>query len=291
MVEPDRYGVVGSPIGHSRSPFIHAHFAAANSQSMIYSAYDVPSTKFPIWVKDFFAQGGRGLNVTVPHKESALLIADRLSERARQAGAVNTLVPEPSGKLLGDNTDGTGWIADLEVRGVSLRDRDVLILGAGGATRGILGPLLAQQPARITIANRHIERAAELVARFAQEAARNHSAFRAISLGDLVDDAAARLTPVDLVVQATSLGLDGRTPALSDALIAAHTIAYDLAYAEAAIPFCDWARSRGARQVFDGIGMLIEQAAESFRLWRGVRPDTRALRLELAGHSSLRNTP
>lgn len=291
MGEPDRYGVVGSPIGHSRSPFIHAHFAAASSQSMIYSAYDVPPAQFPTWVKDFFTQGGCGLNVTVPHKEAALLIADQLSERARQAGAVNTLMREASGPLLGDNTDGIGWIADLETRGVSLRGSDVLILGAGGATRGILGPLLAQQPARITIANRHIERAAELIARFAHEASRSHTVFSAISLSDLTHEAAARSAPVDLLVQATSLGLDGRMPVLSDGLIAAHTLAYDLAYGEAAVPFCDWARSRGARAVFDGIGMLIEQAAESFRLWRGLRPDTRSLRLELASHSSLRNTP
>lgn len=283
MGEPDRYGVVGYPIKHSRSPFIHRHFASASAQRLAYSAYEVVPADFSAWVKDFFAAGGRGLNVTVPHKEAALTVADHLSDRAREAGAVNTLACRPDGSVFGDNTDGAGWIADLTIRDVELRGRDVLILGAGGATRGILAPLMAQRPARIIIANRHLERARALVDRFARAAATSGTTLETMALQALADPDGAAKSSVDLLVQATSVGLEGGTPAVSNSLISVRTVACDLAYGAAADPFCRWARTAGAAQVFDGTGMLIEQAAESFRLWRGLRPDTRALRKELIG--------
>lgn len=277
MTTTARYGVVGYPVGHSRSPQIHAHFAALTRQPITYEAFDVAPVDLIPWVTEFFAAGGSGLNVTVPHKAAVLTLADHLTTRARQAGAVNTLARQSDGSVLGDNTDGAGWVADLAQRGLELRDRSILILGAGGAVRGLLGPLLEQQPASVQLLNRTVERARRLTAEFAEAADRVGAQLSVV-------ESAQPVTTVDWIVHASSLGHDaavdetpGRWPASA---IGPATVACDLSYGEAARPFCDWAYAQGTARCFDGLGMLIEQAAEAFAVWRGVRPDTTALRTE-----------
>lgn len=275
MEPKDRYGVVGHPIRHSRSPLIHAHFAEQTNQSLTYEAFDVPPSEFANWARTFFDQGGRGLNVTIPHKEAAVTLADRLTPRAKQAGAVNTLAREVGGAILGDNTDGSGWVTDLARRGTTVQARSVLILGAGGAVRGLLGPLLDQRPAAVSLLNRTPERAHRLVQDFSAAAQRMGTRLTVI-------EPAQAVPTVDWIVHASALGhgtSDTETlAAWPISAVGPATIACDLSYGEAALPFCDWARVHGAGRRFDGLGMLIEQAAESFAVWRGIRPDTSALR-------------
>jgi shikimate dehydrogenase len=257
----DRYGVVGHPVAHSRSPMIHAMFAAATGQNLVYDRYDLAPDDFTREVGAFFAAGGRGLNVTVPHKETAARLADELTPRARLAGAVNTLARLDDGRILGDNTDGAGLMADLHRLGCDITDKRVLILGAGGATRGILGPLRDRRPAELIVANRTAERARELA---------GHS-------GCVYEALATRKDlPFDVVIHATSLGLEGKVPAVTAKIVGPGTFAYDLGYGKPETPFTRWATEHGAGRVAQGIGMLVEQAAESFLLWRGLRPDTTA---------------
>ena len=268
---PDRYAVIGHPIAHSRSPRIHAAFAAAAGQHLAYDRIDAAPEAFEGIVRDFFDDGGRGLNVTLPHKEAAARLADRLTGRARLAGAVNTLARQPDGTLLGDNTDGAGLMADLARLGIAVRGARVLVLGAGGATRGILGPLLEAQPATLVVANRTAARATALAAEFA--------AARGTVLGCGYDTLASLVAagPFDLVIHATSLGLQGEAPPLPPGVVGSGSVAYDLGYGAGDTPFVRWARAQGVTRAEQGLGMLIEQAAESFFLWRGVRPDTAAL--------------
>lgn len=268
---PDRYAVIGHPIAHSRSPRIHAAFAAATGQRLAYDRIDAAPEAFEGVVRDFFDDGGRGLNVTLPHKEAAARLADRLTGRARLAGAVNTLARQPDGTLLGDNTDGAGLMADLARLGIAVRGARVLVLGAGGATRGILGPMLEAQPATLVVANRAAARATALTAEFA--------AVRGTVLGCGYDALAAQTAagPFDLVIHATSLGLQGEAPSLPHGIVGPGSVAYDLGYGAGDTPFVRWARAQGVIRAEQGLGMLIEQAAESFLLWRGVRPDTAAL--------------
>lgn len=257
---PDRYGVFGHPISHSLSPVIHTMFAASCGQAMRYDRYDVAPGDFEREAHAFFEHGGRGLNVTVPHKTSAAEWADELTPRARQAGAVNTLSKLPDERIVGDNTDGAGFMADLARLGVEVRGRRILILGAGGATRGLLMPLRERQPAALIIANRHADRARELVG---DQGCSYEDVPSFLAEGDF-----------DLVIHATSLGLEGRVPAVDPQIIGPRTFAYDLAYGKPDTPFVRWARAAGAAEVAQGLGMLIEQAAESFFIWRGVRPET-----------------
>ena len=277
--EPDRYGVVGYPIKHSKSPLIHGMFAAATGEALTYQRYAVAPAEFVAYVRDFFAAGGRGLNVTVPHKEAAAALADELTLRATRAGAVNTLIPLADGRIRGDNTDGAGLLADLDRLGVTLAGQRVLILGAGGATRGILAPLMERGPAEILIANRSSERAQAL----AREAGKpsvtgcGYAALDASFAGQ--KNAAAR--PFDLVLHATSLGLEGKVPAITPNIIGPQTFAYDLGYGTPATPFMRFAAEHGARACAQGIGMLVEQAAEAFFVWRGLRPDTTAVHAAL----------
>jgi shikimate dehydrogenase len=268
---PDRYAVIGHPVAHSRSPAIHARFAAATSQRIDYGRIDAAPEDFVRIVRDFFATGGCGLNVTLPHKEAAARLADRLTDRARLAGAVNTLARQPDGTLLGDNTDGAGLMADLARLGLRVAGARVLVLGAGGATRGILGPLLDAAPAQLVVANRTASRAQALAAEFGE----GPCAVQGCGLDALGPLLAAG--PFDLVLHATSLGLQGELPPLPQALVAPTGAAYDLGYAKPDTPFVRWARAQGVIRAEQGFGMLIEQAAESFRLWRGLRPDTTAL--------------
>lgn len=269
---PDRYAVIGHPIAHSRSPRIHAAFAAATGQHLEYGRIDAAPEAFEGVVRDFFDDGGRGLNVTVPHKEAAARLADRLTGRARLAGAVNTLARQADGTLLGDNTDGAGLMADLARLGVRVQGVRVLVLGAGGATRGILGPLLEAAPAQLVVANRTAARAQALAAEFR---AGTTTQLSGCGYDALASPIAAG--PFDLVIHATSLGLQGEVPTLPAGVVGPESIAYDLGYGATDTPFVRWARLQGVTRAEQGLGMLIEQAAESFLLWRGVRPDTAPL--------------
>ena len=272
----DQYAVVGHPVAHSLSPFIHSLFARQTGQSLSYRLMDVPPEKFIERVSEFFAAGGRGVNVTLPHKTRALALANELTERARLAGAVNTLAARRDGTLLGDNTDGAGLVQDLAVNlGVSVRGRSILLMGAGGAARGVIAPLLALAPQRIVIANRTAERAAALAAVFAGLGPLEGCGFEALE-GQRFD----------LVVNATSASLTGELPAVPSAAFGADTFCYDMAYGRGDTPFVRWAHELGCREAAAGWGMLVEQAAESFRLWRGVRPLTAPVLAALAGRGA-----
>ncbi|QLC73049.1 shikimate dehydrogenase [Pseudomonas sp. LPB0260] len=266
----DRYGVFGNPIGHSKSPLIHRLFAAQTGQQLSYEALLAPLDDFAGFARAFFVEG-RGANVTVPFKEQAFQLADALSDRARRAGAVNTLMKRDDGSLLGDNTDGAGLVRDLTVNaGCELRGKRILLLGAGGAVRGVLEPLLAQQPAVLVIANRTVAKAEQLASEFAD-------------LGPLVASGFDWLdAPVDLIINGTSASLAGELPPIAPSLIApGHTLCYDMMYARQATAFNRWAAEHGAARTLDGLGMLVEQAAEAFCLWRGVRPDSAPVLAEL----------
>jgi shikimate dehydrogenase len=260
----DRYAVIGNPIAHSKSPLIHGAFARQTGQDLEYGRILGDLGDFPGEVQRFFDTGGRGLNVTVPFKEQAWALASERSARAELAGAVNTLLPLPGGGLYGDNTDGAGLIADLAFNhGFDFGSQRVLLLGAGGASRGVLAPLLGTGVAGLVIANRTAAKAREL-------------ASRAASLGPLrgcgLDELGSAV--FDLIVNATSAGLAGELPAIP-ACLAPGGWTYDMLYGDEPTPFCRWGMAQGAVCALDGLGMLVEQAAESFLLWRGLRPQTR----------------
>jgi len=258
----EQYGVVGHPVGHSFSPFIHAMFARESGQSISYRLYDVAPGEFHARVRAFFAQGGRGLNVTLPHKIAAVDVAHELTPRAAHAAAVNTLAARADG-ILGDNTDGAGLVRDLcDNLGVAITRRRVLVIGAGGATRGILGPLLGLAPEVLVIANRTPQRAQALAAAFTEL-----GVVRGVGFAELDQ-------PFDLIVNATSASLAGELPPFPPTVIGPQTVCYDLAYGRSATAFIEWANRQGCMRALQGWGMLVEQAAESFRLWRGIRPDT-----------------
>ncbi|WP_101674197.1 shikimate dehydrogenase [Alloalcanivorax mobilis] len=259
----DRYAVFGNPVRHSRSPDIHHAFAAQTGDDLVYERIEAPLDGFAEAVAGFFDSGGRGANVTVPFKEQAFALCDRLTERARQAGAVNTLWRE-QGELHGDNTDGPGLVADLRDNlGWPLAGQRLLILGAGGAVRGVLGPLLAERPADVVIGNRTLDKARALAERFGGAAI----AVRGCAL----EQVQGRF---DVVINAVSAGLHGEMPALPPGLIAPGAHAYDMVYGAQATPFMIWARQQGAGEIRDGLGMLVEQAAQAYRIWRGRRPHT-----------------
>jgi len=251
-------------VSHSRSPVIHRLFALQTGQNIQYELLQVPPDKLDTAVRQFQRTGGRGLNITVPHKTAVVRLVDQMSERARRAGAVNTLA-FTDGDVFGDNTDGVGLVRDLITNlGVALAGADILILGAGGATRGIMAPLLDTGPASITLANRTLEKARELAADFAAVGPIDVCQF------DEVD----RSQTYHLLINATSAGFRGETPPYPKAAISDETFCYDLSYGLNTTPFSSWAAECGAAQSVMGWGMLVEQAAESFLLWRGVRPDT-----------------
>lgn len=259
----DRYGVFGNPIGHSKSPLIHRLFAAQTGQQLSYEPLLAPLDDFPGFARDFFVEG-RGANVTVPFKEQAYRLADSLSVRAQRAGAVNTLMKLADGSLLGDNTDGAGLVRDLTVNaGLTLAGQRILLLGAGGAVRGALEPLLAERPAALVIANRTVAKAEQLAHEFADLGPVLASGF------DWLDE------PVDLIINGTSASLAGELPPIAPSLIqAGHTQCYDMMYGKELTAFNRWAAQHGAARTLDGLGMLVEQAAEAFYLWRGVRPQS-----------------
>jgi shikimate dehydrogenase len=260
----DQYGVFGHPVGHSFSPFIHGVFARDTGQQMSYRAYDVEPQEFGTRVQEFFGAGGRGLNITLPHKVAAVEVAQELTARAAHAAAINTLALQDDNVVLGDNTDGAGLVRDLcDNLGLVVTQRRLLILGAGGATRGVLAPLLGLQPAIAVIANRTPERAEALAAAFADLGVTQGVGFAYV--GD---------TPFDLIINATSASLSGDIPPIPAGAIGPETVCYDLAYGRSAMAFVHWAQQSGCALAVQGLGMLVEQAAESFRLWRGVRPAT-----------------
>jgi shikimate dehydrogenase len=274
--EPDSYGVVGHPVGHSLSPFIHGMFARATGQAMSYRLYDVAADELGAFLAGFFEHGGRGLNVTVPHKIAAVAAAGELTPRATHAAALNTLALRDDGTVLGDNTDGVGLVRDLcDNLGLVITNRRLLIIGAGGATRGVLAPLLGLSPTLVVIANRTPERATALAAAFA-----DLGATQGVSFGDVGPE------PFDLVVNATSASLSGEMPPVPGTVVGPGTVCYDLAYGRTATAFVGWARALGCAQALQGWGMLVEQAAEAFRLWRGIRPATGPVLAALKERSS-----
>ena len=259
----DCYCVFGNPVAHSRSPAIHARFAVQCGQELTYEAILAPVDGFAASVAQFVAAGGRGANVTVPFKEEAFRLSTRLSERAARAGAVNTLA-FAGAEIFGDNTDGAGLVCDIEANlGVALGGKRILLLGAGGAARGAIAPLLACHPACLFIANRSADKAVALAGEFADLAT--------VNAGNFVETAGRSF---DVVINATSASLAGASLALPPGIFAAGSLAYDMMYGKGDTPFMAQARTQGAGLLADGLGMLVEQAAEAFFVWRGVRPQT-----------------
>ena len=262
----DRYAVIGNPIGHSQSPRIHAEFAQQAGQAMTYEALLAPLGGFALAVDAFRAERGCGMNVTVPFKLDAHQYATDLTERAKLAQAVNTLKFDGV-RVLGDNTDGAGLVTDIMRNlGFSLAGKDVLVMGAGGAARGVLLPLLACKPQSLTIANRTPQKAADLARLFAA-----HGRVSASDYDSLAGDR------YDLIVNATSSSLNDELPPLPPRLFAPGALAYDMMYGKGLTPFLAFAEANHAHVLADGLGMLVEQAAESFYVWRGVRPETPAV--------------
>lgn len=261
----DQYAVFGDPINHSKSPRIHSLFASQTKQALTYTAQQVSAEMFSTATRRFFAEGGKGLNCTVPLKELAWEFAEQLSERAQLAKAVNTLKLTAGGQIYGDNTDGIGLLNDLRHNGIELTNARVLVLGAGGATRGILSPLLAANPRCMVIANRTLAKAEKLAEEFTV------TTLTAIDFNSLAGQT------FDLIINATSASLSGNLPPLPPNILAPNGCCYDLAYANQATSFVTWGQAQGAAKSLDGLGMLVEQAAEAFFLWRGIRPDTTAV--------------
>lgn len=265
MTQLDRYAVFGHPIKHSKSPRIHRLFAEQTGQTLEYTAQDVPAEQFQRAVTTFFAGGGKGLNCTVPLKELAWNYVAHKTERAQLSKAVNTLALQADGSLLGDNTDGIGLVTDLTINhGIVLSDSRILILGAGGASRGIIAPILEQSPHTLVIANRTIDKAVKLAAEFDNNSSITGCGFEAL-----------KNRQFDLILNATSASLSGQLPPLPTGLLAKNGVCYDLAYGNEPTAFVRWGQENLAAKSLDGLGMLVEQAAEAFFIWRGIRPKTR----------------
>jgi len=265
----DRYAIIGHPVEHSLSPGIHAAFARQTGQHLEYSRIDAPVDGFIAALRGFLAGGGKGLSVTLPFKEQAFALSHSLTPRAKKARAVNTLAVQEDGTIVGDNTDGAGLMRDLRYNHkVTVRGKRVLLLGAGGAARGVLAALLEEHPALVHIANRTPERAEKLAERHVTQGVR----------GGGMDTIRGDF---DLVLNATSASLAGEMPRLPHDSLAPQALCYDLFYSDRPTVFMLWAEREGCTRIHDGWGMLVEQAAEAFQLWRGVRPETREL---LAAH-------
>jgi shikimate dehydrogenase len=272
---PDQYGVAGHPVSHSWSPFIHGMFAKSTAQNLVYRLFDIAPNDFRREALRLFTSGVKGLNITLPHKQAAAELVNELTPRAERAKAVNTIAFFEDTSLLGDNTDGLGLTADLERNlGINLANKRILILGAGGAVRGVLAPLLDRELLELVIANRTPDRARNLATEFADLGQISGCGF-----GDL------RGPAYDLIVNATSASLQGEMPLLPAGIVGEETICYDMAYGRGHTPFTLWAKSLHAARITKGWGMLVEQAAESFLLWRGIRPDTKPVLQALSQHA------
>ena len=272
---PDQYGVAGHPVAHSWSPFIHGMFAQATAQNLVYRLFDITPENYRRDTLKLFAGGVRGLNVTLPHKQAAAELVNELTPRAMRAQAVNTIAFFEDTTLLGDNTDGVGLTADLENNlRMDLADKRVLILGAGGAVRGVLGPLLERELREVHVANRTLQKAQTLADEFA-----DMGKISGCEFADL------RGPAYDLIINATSAGLSGEMPLLPAGLVSETTLCYDMSYGRGDTPFTRWAKSLHAARAVKGWGMLVEQAAASFELWRGIRPSTPPVLEALSQHS------
>ncbi len=265
----DRYAVFGNPISHSKSPAIHHAFAKETLQNLSYEAILAPIDHFDTYLKEFVAAGGKGANVTVPFKEQAYALCDELSDEAKLAGAVNTLIVLNDGRIRGDNTDGIGLVTDLQRHLGSLVGKSVLLLGAGGAAKGSILPLLKSGIAHLTIHNRTYSKAQTLVENFT-------------AYGDVIAKQTDELnTAYDIIINSTSSSLSGDIPNIPTSLIDKHTLCYDMMYGKEITMFNLWAQQAGAENTLDGLGMLVEQAAKSFNLWRGVEPDVDSVLTQL----------
>lgn len=259
----DRYAVIGHPISHTKSPRIHRLFAQQTAQEIEYDALLSPLEGFQETLTRFFSAGGRGANITVPFKQEAWAVVSRRTERAQRAGAVNTISLNSLREMEGDNTDGVGLLRDLiDNHGIMLDGATVVLIGAGGAARGVLGPLLEAKPMRLVVANRHAARALEL-----EKAFSDLGPIRACRLEEIPES-------VDVMINATSTSLTGESLALPTRSVGSHTVCYDMMYANEPTLFMRWAQQQGSHRQIDGLGMLVEQAAEAFRIWRGVSPVT-----------------
>lgn len=258
----DTYAVMGNPIAHSKSPIIHQEFAKQTGQTLEYLKILVPFDGFVAAVKDFQQRGGKGLNITVPFKLPAYNFVSELSARAKLVEAVNTIIFK-NDKIYGDNTDGIGFIRDITInQKFPIINKNILIIGAGGAAQGIIAPILAEKPKLLVIANRTPEKAVLLETKFSKLGPITHKTFNELN------------SCYDLIINATSASLAGEIPALSNKIINENSFCYDLAYAAELTPFLQWAKQNQAAHAVDGLGMLVEQAAESFYLWRGIKPET-----------------
>ena len=257
----DRYAVIGHPITHSLSPQIHALFAQQTQQNMQYEGIELPVTSFETRIWQLFKDGYSGFNVTVPFKGDAFDFVDEMTDRAKRARAVNTLKKLDNGRVFGDTTDGVGLLKDLtENLNWTLADKNIVILGAGGAVRGVLEPLLAEDPKSIQVANRTLKKAEELGDDFPE--------ITPCTFDELTG-------PIEILINGTSASLSGQVPPIDEALIGTETRCYDMMYGKTPTAFLQWAAAQGATHCADGLGMLVGQAADSFEIWRGVRPETR----------------
>lgn len=284
------FGVVGHPIAHSKSPEIHGLFAAQCKVDIDYKKFDVQPENFESFINDFFADGGIGLNITVPFKEEAFRLSAPANEKVKLSKAVNTLYKNEKGELIGDNTDGPGLVKDLSSNDILLKEKRILILGAGGAARGILPSLIEQAPKSITIANRTIKKAEQLKEEFSHLHSINVLGFDQVGVLEKAEKAGMageeekveriqsteriENEPYDLIINATSLGLEGKTPKINNHAIKASTCCYDLMYSNENTAFVNWGLENNAQTAIDGLGMLVEQAAVSFEIWLGTAPET-----------------
>jgi len=262
----DHYAVIGNPISHSKSPLIHTEFAKQTEQDLDYITREIPLDNLAAGLKQLQAEGFKGINITVPFKEQAWQIVSNKSEHATRAGAINTIVFNDDGSLYGDNTDGIGLCRDLiDNHQIELKGKRLLLLGAGGAARGVIEPLLSYQPAELIIANRTASKAKDL--------AQHYNDFGNISGGGFNDLSGS----FDVIINATAASLQGEVPPLADNILNVDASCYDMMYSNTDTAFISWAKQHGANKTIDGLGMLIEQAAEAFRLWRGVKPRTKTI--------------
>lgn len=265
----DQYAIFGHPIKHSKSPFIHTLFAKQTMQQMHYQAIKVPINDFKERLQLFFSEDGKGCNVTVPFKEEAFKFAQQLTERAQLAGAVNTLKLTDDGVIIGDNTDGAGLVLDLKNNHIDISNHRILLLGSGGAARGVCGSILDEKPAQLVIANRTYSKAQALATNFSKIGNIKACEFQYLS-GEF-----------DLIINATSASLSGELLPINKQLIRPETAIYDMMYSQEPTVFNNWAKEHGARLIIDGLGMLVGQAAESFSIWRGIKPGTKQVLTEL----------
>lgn len=263
----DRYAVIGNPIHHSKSPFIHSKFAQQTQQDMCYETILSPLDQFIHTVRSFRNQGGKGLNITLPFKIEAFRLATQLTDRAQSAQAVNTLQFRDNNEILGDNTDGIGLVRDIEVnQAISIKSKNILLMGAGGAAQGVILPLLRLDPNQLTIANRTLDKAIKLQQQFA-----NFGNIRPASYPELIHE------EFDIIINATSASIANELPPLTPNIFATQALAYDMMYGKRLTSFLQFAQRSGVNHLVDGIGMLVEQAAESFYLWRDIKPETKTV--------------